>query len=439
MGHLVSKDIYRALGKKIDSLTMRAPWNDALYQVVRALYTEEEADVMVRMPYSISRLDRVSKVTGYSQVRLIGILERMADKGLVLDLYDGSEYQYMPSPMVVGIFEFTMMRTRGNLDTQQWARLLHGYLEGNPDFFRANYGDGQKTSIARALPHRDTIAPEEVVEILPFEKAEAIAASHDKFAIGICSCRHTKLHNDLKKCNVPLETCTSFGYAADYLIRHGMAKEVCRGEILANLEQCRELGLVFSADNVQKNVTFICCCCSCCCELLQGITRFGFSNALMTSSFIARVDSKNCRGCGKCAGACPINAISLKPADPLPGAENRKNLAEVDGSICLGCGVCALKCDSGALWLHNRQQKVIFPETTFERNILSCLEKGTLQHQIFDNPQTLTHKVMRGMLGGFLRLNPVKKALMSDLFRSRFLAFLATASKQRGYEWITRL
>ncbi len=54
------------------------------------------------------------------------------------------------------------------------------------------------------------------------------------------------LHLDLKKCNVPLDTCSSFGYAAEYTIRRGLAREVSRGEMLENLARSKELGLVLS-------------------------------------------------------------------------------------------------------------------------------------------------------------------------------------------------
>jgi ferredoxin len=82
----------------------------------------------------------------------------------------------------------------------------------------------------------------------------------------------------------------------------------------------------------------------------------------------------------------------------------------IDTSICLGCGVCALNCNNGAATLAKREKRVLHPETTFERVILQSLERGTLQNQIFDNPQSITQKFMRGFVGGFLKLPPVKTA-----------------------------
>ena len=63
MGHLVGKDVYRRLGKKVDNLTMRAPWNETLHAILKELYLPEEADLVVAMPYGMSSLERLKRVT----------------------------------------------------------------------------------------------------------------------------------------------------------------------------------------------------------------------------------------------------------------------------------------------------------------------------------------------------------------------------------------
>ena len=72
MGHLVGKDIYRKLGKKIDNLTLRAPWNKEFYHILKALYSEEEADIVVKMPFGLSNFELVSKITKYEQLHKLG-------------------------------------------------------------------------------------------------------------------------------------------------------------------------------------------------------------------------------------------------------------------------------------------------------------------------------------------------------------------------------
>jgi len=438
MGHIDSKGIFRKLGRKIDHLPMRAPWNEAFFQILKELYSEKEADVLVKMPYGLSDLNRIARVTKYEISELQRILEGMCSKGLVMDLWSNDAYHYMPSPMMIGIFEFTMMRTGEGVDSKALAHLFNQYLNANNGILYAmNAKNGNKVSVIRALPHWDAIDPSEYMEVLDYEKATSIIESSERFSIGICSCRHEKLHIGEKTCDVALEKCSSFNYAADYLIRHNLAKEVSKSEMLENLTQSIEMKLVLCADNIKRNVTFLCHCCKDCCNALAGISKFGYPNTVVTSSFIAKNNPDTCLGCGKCAEACPIDAIKMIPIDK-PQTKKKKD-AIIDTSICLGCGVCSLSCNNHAVTLVRRGKRVLHPETTFERVILQSLERGTLQNQIFDNPQSITQKFMRGFVGGFLRLPPVKATLMSDMLRSSFLSAMASGVQKQGKEWVTEM
>jgi NAD-dependent dihydropyrimidine dehydrogenase PreA subunit len=418
MAHLAGKDVlYRKLGKKIDGLSVRAPWNEKFHAILRELYTTDEADMIVKMPYRMSSLNRIQKITQIERTKLQKLLEGMCSKGLVMDVNIRGKYFYTPSPFAIGIFEFTMMRTGGNLNSKEWARLFNDYMD---DFLSANDLQKGAVSILRALPHEGAVAENDFVEVLDYEKASRIAENANRFSLGLCSCRHEKYHLGEKKCDIPLETCASFDFGADFLIRNKLAREISKTEMLEHLARSRESGLVLSADNVKKNISAICSCCGCCCNVLLGISKFGYNGTLVTSNLIAHTDTARCIGCEKCAKACPIHAIQMSPVND-PGIKIKQK-AKIDSKICLGCGVCVLQCTkTQSLKLVKREKRVLHPESIFERVILQCLEKGTLQNQLFDNPQSITHGVMRGIVGGFLQLPPVKKALMSDTLRSTFL------------------
>ena len=135
MGHIASKDIYRRLGKKIDGLTYRVPWNDDLYEILKELYSPEEAELVVSMPYSLAPISRIAEVTGKDRAALKKILFRLCEKGLVIDIPRGRQICFMPSPMVIGIFEYTMMRTGEGTKSKHWAKLFDRYMHGSPAFW----------------------------------------------------------------------------------------------------------------------------------------------------------------------------------------------------------------------------------------------------------------------------------------------------------------
>ncbi|OPY82685.1 MAG: Ferredoxin-2 [Smithella sp. PtaU1.Bin162] len=419
MGHIVGKDIYKKLGKKIDGLSLRVPYTQSFSAILQDLYSKEEADLIARMPYRPSSIDRIERTTGIPKVRLQAMLEKLCDSGLVMDIWNNkkNQYIYMPVPFIIGIYEFTLMRTGNPEKSRHWSNLLHTYLNEG-DLYIANKTQGQQIAIMRTIPYDNSVLLNDYVQIFDYQRARAIVEGAEIFAIGLCSCRHEALHMQEKKCNIPLATCCSFGRSAEYLIRHKLARKVDKQEMLDSLARAQELGLMLNGDNEKRNVEYICQCCSCCCHLIKSINKFGYQGILVTSGLLPVINKELCKGCGKCVEACPVHALSRQKFT------DRSFSINVDKESCLGCTICQRACTKNAILMGQSDKKVIYPEDGLEKYILSCLEKGTLQNLLFDDPQSLTHEFLRTFLGAFLRLQPVKRALLSNTFRSRFLSIL---------------
>ncbi len=430
MGHMVGKDVYKMLGEKIDGLHTSTPVNNRLYAVLRDLYSHDEAELVVKMPHGLATIERIEQVTKLGAKRVRELLDSMTTKGLVMDLCIDDEYVYAPNPMVIGIFEFTMMRTGPDCTPKEWARLLDEYMHGdNGVFYAANAKEGDQVSVSRVIPHEASVHSSEFTEILDHDKAANIIKEADKIAVGMCSCRHQMSHVS-KACDAPMDVCTSFGAGADYLIRHDMAREIGTSEMLDKLDESIDLGLVITADNMKNRPMFMCHCCGCCCHLMRGISEFGYPGTVVTSSYESVTDFDECNYCQKCVRACPVGCIGTVPMSE-PGVKAKRK-PHVNLEQCIGCGVCNFSCKEEAIKLSQRAQRVLLPETSFERVVLQSLEKGTLQNQFFDNPQSKTQDYLRLFVGTFLRLPKVKKALMSDKLRSRFLSTLKAGVRRQG-------
>jgi ferredoxin len=321
---------------------------------------------------------------------------------------------------MAGFFEFSMMRTRGDVDQKTLAELYYQYITVEEDFIKALFVRGE-TQLGRVFVHEPVLSGDNALHVLDYERASEVVRTASHRGVGLCYCRH-KMGHVGKACSAPLDICMTFNNTAGSLIRHGYARAVDVVEGLDLLQQAYEANLVQFGENVQRRVSFICNCCGCCCEAMIAARRFGILNPVHTTNFLPRVDAASCTGCGECATVCPVEAMTLVSAnDPH---RPRKKTAKLAEDLCLGCGVCARVCKTRSIRLVSRPERVITPLHSTHRAVLMAVERGRLQDLIFDNQAHLSHRAMAAVLGVILKLPPLKQAMAAEQMKSRYLLAL---------------
>jgi len=87
-------------------------------------------------------------------------------------------------------------------------------------------------------------------------------------------------------------------------------------------------------------------------------------------------------------------------------------------------GLCVRSCPKDSIHLETRPQRVITPLNGTHRAVIMAIERGKLQHLIFDNRVLLSHRALAAVLGVILKLPPLKQALASQRVKSRYLEAL---------------
>jgi ferredoxin len=396
MAHRTTRSGYLELVVRLNRHPQGAPSSDLLYGILEMLFSEREAELVAQVPIKPFTAEQAARVWRMPLGKARAVLDDLAGRAVLLDVEaNGSRTFVLPPPMA-GFFEFSMMRVRGDLDQELLAELFYEYMNVEEEFIKDLFAHGE-TQLGRVFVSEPSLPPDGALHVLDYERASHAVESASHIGVGVCYCRHKMEHRG-RACDAPMEICMTFNNTAASLTRHGIARAVDAAECLDLLQEARDRGLVQFGENVRERVNFICNCCGCCCEAMIAV------------------------GCGTCVNVCPVEAMTLASAnDPVRA---KRKVARLDQDICLGCGVCVTACPDDNLALTPRGERVITPLDSVHRTVVMAIERGKLQHLLFDNRALASHRAMAAVLGVILALPPIKQAMASRQMKSRYLEAL---------------
>ena len=381
------------------------------------LFSEREAELVAQLPIRPFSAERAARIWDVPPTKARAVLDELASRAVLVDIQNEDGTTYVLPPPMAGFFEFSMMRVRHDVNQQLLAELFFEYLNLEEDFIKTLFTEGE-TQLGRTFVSESSLPNDGTLHVLDYERASHIVESASAIGVGLCYCRH-KMDHLGRACDAPVDICMTFNTTAASLTRHGHARAVDSVECLDLLQEAREQGLVQFGENVRQRVNFICNCCGCCCEAMIAARRFGHLHPVHTTNFVPDLDTEACSGCGKCVAACPVEAMTLISANH-PDRPKAK-VAKLDSRICLGCGVCVPVCPEDNIRLVNRPERVITPVDSVHRVVTMAVERGTLQHLVFDDRTLASHRALAAVLGAILDLPPVQRSVARSLLGSRYL------------------
>ncbi len=417
MAHHTLKSSYTRLTDRLNRFPQGAPPSQLLYKILAILFSEKEAELVAQLPIKPFNAQKASQIWKLNLSETRKVLDELASRAILLDLDRDGESLYILPPPMAGFFEFSLMRTRGDIDQKVLSELFYQYMNVEEDFIRELMARGE-TQLGRTFVHEPVLTNDDALHVLDYERATEVIKTASHIGVGDCYCRH-KMEHVGKACDAPMNICMTFNSSAASLTKHGHARLIDSSECLDLLQQAYDHNLVQFGENVRQEVNFICNCCGCCCEAMIAARRFTILNPVHTTNFIPEIDPSNCTGCGQCVNVCPVEAIALSSAND-PKKPNRKQATLIEDR-CLGCGLCVRTCPEKVIKLQPRSERVLTPLNGVHRAVVMAIERGKLQNLIFDNQALFSHRALAAIFGVILRLPPIKQAMASKQIKSRYL------------------
>ncbi|HUO60650.1 MAG TPA: hypothetical protein VMU24_08270, partial [Candidatus Acidoferrales bacterium] len=156
MAHNTARESYRKLTERINRFPQGAPPSELLYQILQVLFSSEEAELLALLPIKPFTIKTAAEIWKKAEAETTAILDKLADRGMLLDTYLHGDRAFVMPPPMAGFFEFSMMRIGGQYDQRLLAELFHQYISVEEEFIRALLADGE-TQIGRTFVNEQAL------------------------------------------------------------------------------------------------------------------------------------------------------------------------------------------------------------------------------------------------------------------------------------------
>lgn len=326
------KDIYEKLADYLDRLPAGFPRTQggAEMRILRKLFSPEDASLALHISLIAEEPRVIAYRAGISKDEAERRLKEMDQRGLIFSIRDNDKpVRYRMQQFVVGFWEQQTYSLTPDL--------VKDFEEYLPEFVDLDLW--QKIPQLRVIPINKSVSIKDT--ILPYEEVRKIIDAHTEFSVNECICRKERQIAG-QRCSKPLESCLSFGMAAERNRRLNRGRSIGRSEVLEILDQAEKAGLVLQTGNA-RNAVYICTCCGCCCGVLRSLKRDSRPADRVSSPFSAKLNPDKCSVCGTCIERCQMDALSID-----------NGMANLNSDRCIGCGLCISTCSSGALTLQRK-------------------------------------------------------------------------------------
>lgn len=351
---------FKVARRFMKSAKIPLPITDTVIDILKLVITEEQAAFILQLKKQSYNSEELLDAVDLKGEALDKMLNDLMHIGAVTGIASRSTgiMVYRVAPFFPGMLEFTLMRGEsGDLQkklARKWEDYFGEMVEGtqlNYDTIIPNFRSAT-ASIDRIVPVETSIDPVEEV-VLPYDELSKIIEETSTVALATCYCRHRKdLIDEPCKVTKNRKNCFGLGRAAEFLISQDFAQKISKEEALKIFKQAEDDGLIHKAFHnaldPTREIEGICSCCACCCGTFDAHYK-GAIPLMSLTSYIARIDSESCAGCGTCIDFCQARAITLEDA-----------IATINDERCLGCAVCAHHCPEEAINMERTERRPVF-------------------------------------------------------------------------------